>query len=135
MATEQQSSIPAQFEDILHTTALAHIATIGPQGEPQSSPVWFAWDGKYVRFSNLKSRQKFRNVVRDPHIALSLTDPANPLRYLEIRGVAHIEDDPDNAFINSMAKKYMDLDVYPWGQPGDERVVIVIEPQHTTHQG
>jgi PPOX class probable F420-dependent enzyme len=75
-------------------------------------------------------------VRRDPRIALSIVDPDNPFRYLEIRGVVErIDPDPNNAFINSMAKKYLGRDVYPWHQPGDERVVIVIRPEHTTQMG
>ncbi|MGI9596875.1 MAG: TIGR03618 family F420-dependent PPOX class oxidoreductase [Acidimicrobiales bacterium] len=92
-------------------------------------------DGKMM-FSLTKGRQKYRNLVADPAIALSATDPENPYRYLEIRGtVVRIDEDRENAFINSMAKKYMDQDVYPFHQPGDERVVIVVEPTHTTQIG
>lgn len=128
--------VPENYRDLLDSTALAHIATIGPQGEPQTSPVWFGWDGTNVRFSQTKTRQKYRNVQRDPHIALSIVDPANPYRYIEIRGtVTRIDDDADNAFINAMAKKYLDQDVYPFHQPGDERVVVVIEPEHTSQMG
>ncbi len=73
---------------------------------------------------------------REPRIALSIVDPANPFRYLEIRGkIARIDEDPDFAFINSMAKKYMGKDEYPFHQPGDVRVVLVIEPEHTTQMG
>lgn len=128
--------IPGEFLDLLSSTALAHIATIGPKGEPQSTPVWFGWDGMYLSFSQTKARQKYKNVLRDPRIALSIVDPANPYRYLEIRGkVVRIDEDADVAFINSMAKKYMGQDIYPWHRPGDERVVIVVEPEHTSHMG
>lgn len=98
--------------------------------------VWFGWDGEHLLFSQTTGRQKYRNVQRDARIALSLVDANNPYRYLEIRGaVERIDPDPDNAFINSMAKKYMDQDVYPWHQPGDERVVVVVHPEHTTQMG
>jgi hypothetical protein len=63
-------------------------------------------------------------------------DPANPYRYLEIRGsVVAIEEDPNLDFINAMAKKYLNQDKYPWHREGDERVVIVIEPERTTQMG
>ena len=128
--------IPKEYENLLYTTALAHIATIGPNGEPQSTPVWFDYDGTNIRFSQTKNRQKYRNLLRDPRIALSIVDPTNPYRYLEIRGkVAHIDEDPNLHFINSMAKKYLGKDTYPWHQPGDERVVVVVQPEHTTHMG
>jgi PPOX class probable F420-dependent enzyme len=130
------SVIPESHADLLQSHALAHVATVGPNGEPQNNPVWFDWDGEHLRFSQTTGRQKFRNVQREPRVALSLVDPENPYRYLEVRGtVEGIEPDPDNAFINSMAKKYLGEDVYPWSQPGEERVVIVIHPEHTTTMG
>jgi PPOX class probable F420-dependent enzyme len=128
--------IPSGYEDLLETKALADIATIGPNGEPQVNPVWFDWDGTHVRFSQTKTRQKYHNLQRDPRIALSIVDPANPYRYLEIRGkVVAVEEDPNLDFINAMAKKYLGQDKYPWHRPGDERVVIIIEPEHTTQMG
>lgn len=130
------SVIPEKYADLLNSTALVHVATIGPKGEPQNNPVWFGWDGTHVLISQTKGRQKYRNLQREPRVALSIVDPTNPFRYLEIRGkVARIDEDPDNKFINSMAKKYINQDVYPNHQPGDERVVVVIEPEHTTAMG
>ncbi len=126
--------IPKTHQDLLESTALAHVATIGPHGEPQNNPVWFGWDGENLLFSQTKGRQKYQNLQRDPRIALSIVDPKNPFRYLEIRGVVtSITDDGDNAFINSMAKKYMGLDVYTGA--GDDRVVVTVAPGHTTHMG
>jgi PPOX class probable F420-dependent enzyme len=130
------STIPANYADLLESKALADVATIGPHGEPQVNPVWFGWDGTYLSFSQTTTRQKYKNVQRDSRIALSIVDPQNPYRYLEIRGkVVRIDPDPDLAFINSMAKKYLGQDVYPWHRPGDERIVIVVEPEHTTQMG
>jgi PPOX class probable F420-dependent enzyme len=128
--------IPASHADLLDSTALAHAATIGPDGEPQNNPVWFGWDGEHIRFSQTKTRQKYKNVQRDGRVALSIVDPTNPYRYLEVRGtVERIDEDPDKAFINAMAQKYLNQEVYPWSQEGDERVVIVIRPEHTTTMG
>jgi PPOX class probable F420-dependent enzyme len=136
MTQSQQPTIPQAYEDLLQSTALAHVATIGPNGEPQNNPVWFDWDGEFLKFSNTKARQKYRNVNRDPRVAFSFVDPENPYRYLEVRGVVErIDEDPDLDFINSMAKKYLGMDKYPNHQPGDERVVIVVRPRHTTQMG
>ena len=129
-------AIPEQYTDLLESKALAHIATIGPKGEPQVTPVWFGWDGTHIRFSQTTTRQKYKNLQDDPRIALSIVDPANDYRYLEVRGrVVAVEPDPEIAFINSMAKKYLGVDTYPWHNPTDERVVIVVEPEHTTQLG
>ncbi|RCW40207.1 hypothetical protein DFQ14_11288 [Halopolyspora algeriensis] len=127
------SVIPQELEDILTKRSFGHVATIGPQGEPQSNPVWIDWDGEHLKFSQTTTRQKYRNLQREPRISVSVHDPEQPYRYLEVRGrVARIEDDPDNAFINRMAKKYMDADEYPYHQPGDHRVIVHVQPEHTT---
>lgn len=103
----------------------------GPRGEPQSSPVWFGWDGKYVMFSRTETRQKCRNIQREPRLAI--VDPENPLRYLEITGtIERIEEDPDLESINSMSKKCLGKVRYPNHRPGDERVVVFVSPEHTT---
>ena len=109
---------------------------MGPDDEIQSSPVWGGWDGEHFMFSLTRGRQKYENLVRNPTIAVSATDPDNPYRYLEIRGtVVRVDDDSSNAFIDSMAKKYMGVDEYPMHQPGDHRVVMVVMPTHTTKMG
>lgn len=128
--------VPSSHSDLLTKPVFWHIATIGPDGSVQSSPVWAEWDGTHMRFSLTRGRQKFRNLQANPTIALSAIDGENPYRYLELRGrVVDVEDDPSLDFINSMAKKYMDLDKYPYHQPGDQRVVMVIEVTHSSQMG
>lgn len=123
------SVIPEKYFDLLQSTTLVYVATIGPKGEPQNSPVWFGWDGSHILFSLTKGHQKYRNLQREPHIALAFAGLSDPFAYLEVRGeVVRIDEDTDNRFINSMAKKYLNQDVFPWHKPGDERVVIVVEP-------
>jgi PPOX class probable F420-dependent enzyme len=128
--------IPETHEDLLESTALANVATIGRSGEPQVNPVWFDWDGEHILFSQTIDRQKYKNVQREPRIALSIVDPANPYRYLEVRGtVARIDEDPEYAFINKMAQKYLNEEKYPWTQPGEQRVVIVVRPDRASKMG
>ena len=111
-------------------------ATIGPDGAPQVNPVWFGWDGTLVSFSQTKTRQKLKNLQRDNRISLSIVDPINPYRYIEIRGkVVEFIEDTEKAFIDSMAKKYLGEDKYPWSQPGDERVIVVVEPERALTMG
>lgn len=132
----ENNQIPEGYKDLLGTNALIHVATLGPDGEPQSNPVWFDWDGEYIKFSQTKTRQKYKNVGRDPRIAVSIVDPENPYRYLEVRGeVTEIEEDADMEFINAMAKKYLGMDEYPNHQPGDERIILYLRPDHTTQMG
>ena len=127
--------IPASHVDILEAKCFAHVATLRPDGMISNHPVCLVWDGRHVRFSFTKSRKKYRNLLADDRVALSVPDPQNIWRYIEIRGRVTLEDDADRRFIDSIAKKYMGQDEYPYHQPGDERVVMVIEPQHTTQMG
>jgi PPOX class probable F420-dependent enzyme len=129
------SIIPESHLDILQSTTLAHVATVGPKGEPQVSPVWFVWDGAHILFSMNKIRQKYRNLVREPRIALSLVDPANPYRSIEIRGKVRIDKDVNYHFVNSVVTKkytnqeYNDQNPNPNLEPGEERVVVAVEPE------
>ncbi len=130
------TSIPPTHEDLLHSSALANVATIRPDGSPQNNPVWFDWDGTHLRFSLTTGRQKYRNLQHDPKVAVALVDPQNPYRYLEVRGVAEeIVVDEGNAFIDSMAQKYIDQPVYPWHQAGDQRVVVKVRPERISTMG
>lgn len=130
--------IPDKYADLLtwETKSLAHVATVGPRGEPHSSPVWFEWDGENIKFSLTTGRQKYRNLNRDKRISISIVDPENAYRYVEVRGeLDDVVPDPDIDFISRMAKKYIDKDRYPWHREGDERVVMVIRPVKVSGMG
>lgn len=82
------------------------------------------------------TRQKNRNLQRDKRIAMSISDPEDPYRYIEIRGeLVEIEPDPNIDFISRMAKKYIDRDRYPWHKEGDERIVMNIRPTKISGMG
>ncbi len=128
--------IPESHRDILDETGIAHLGSLGPDGEPQSHPVWYDFQDGQLRISTTKDRQKYRNVTRDPRVSASITDPDDPYRYLEIRGtVASIEDDPDKKFIDFLAGRYLGEDEYPNKLPDAERVIISIEPEHAATMG
>lgn len=133
MATKE---VPESHVDLLEKAGFAHIATLGPKGEPQVSPVWYDWDGSHVLISHTKERQKYPNVKREPRVALSICDPENPYRYLEIRGpVEEIKDDPEKTLIHKLAKKYMGKDQYPYDTEKDNRVIFKIKPEHVNAMG
>lgn len=118
--------------DLLDSPIVAHLATTRADGSLQSNPVWFEWDGRSIKISQTRARQKMRNLEHDPHVALSITDPANPYRYLEVRGVMEVvEADVDREFIDHLAERYMRQRPYPYHQPEDERVIVHIDrPTH-----
>jgi PPOX class probable F420-dependent enzyme len=118
--------IPASHRDLLDTQ-VATLGTVGPDGRPQLSEVWFLADGDTVRLSLNTSRQKTKNLRANPAANLFLLDLAVPYRYLELRGDAEIAPDDDHAFANRVGAKYQaDLSVHD--KPGDERVVVTIHP-------
>lgn len=128
--------IPQSHRDLLDAKGFAHLASIGPDGAPQSHPVWYDWQNGRLLISTTTDRQKYRNVERDPHVAVSILDPEMPYRYLEIRGeVAEISPDEEKKFIDHLASKYLEEDEYPDKQPDADRVVIAIEAEHSTSMG
>jgi PPOX class probable F420-dependent enzyme len=118
--------IPASHRDLLDGQ-FATLGTVGPDGRPQLSEVWFLADGDTVSLSLNSSRQKTKNLRANPAVSLFLLDLAVPYRYLELRGEAEIIPDDDYAFANRVGEKYhADLSLHD--KPGDERVVVTIRP-------
>jgi hypothetical protein len=130
------AGIPEKYRDLFNKRAFASLSTLMPDGRPQVTPVWCDLEGGLVLFNSAKGRQKDKNVRRDPRVALAIIDPDNPYRYLEIRGrVVEITEEGAQAHIDKMAKKYLDADKYPYGQPGEVRVLYKVQPEHTTMMG
>jgi PPOX class probable F420-dependent enzyme len=123
------AEIPAKFRDLLGKKAFAHLATVMPDGRPQVSPVWFDFESGRLRINSAKGRLKDKNMRRDSRVALSIQDPDNAYRYIEIRGkVVEITENGADAHIDALAKKYLGLETYPNRQPGEVRVIYRIEP-------
>ena len=126
--------IPAGFVDLFEKKSLAHLATLMPDGTPQVTPVWVEYDGRHVVVNSARGRQKDRNMRANAAVALSICDPDNPYRYLEVRGrVVEITEQGADAVIDRLAKKYLGKDRYPFRAPGEVRVTYRIEPTRTTH--
>lgn len=127
------TNIPSEYRDLLDRPLMAHLATVRPDGQPQCNPMWFSYDGEYLRFTNTSVRQKYRNIEADPRVAISITDPDNEYRYLEVRGrVVRIEADPEAKFFLELAKRYGK----DFGKPDDaaHRVIYVVEPTATSRK-
>jgi len=125
-------TIPATHLDIFDTNCMGYVATMRPDGRMSVTPVSVMWDGAHLRFSTVKSRRKYRNLQLDDRVTICIQHPDNPVRYVEIRGRARFEDDSNRAFIDSIARKYMGVDRYPYDRPGDERVTVRIEVEHVS---
>lgn len=124
------TTIPEQYQDLFTKKAFAHLATVGADGKPQVTPVWVDYDGTHVRFNSAKGRVKVRNLARDPRVALSILDPDNPYRYVQVRGrVVETTEKGADAHIDALAKKYLGQDKYPFRRPGEVRVLYKVLPE------
>lgn len=131
------AEIPEKYRDLMQNNkAYANLATVMPDGSPQVTPVWFDHDGQHVRVNTAKGRVKARNMHQGSKVALSIMDPDNAYRYVQVRGTVSREtEDGAEAHIDSLAKKYLGKDKYPFGQPGEQRVMYEITPDSVEGMG
>ncbi|HKC28776.1 MAG TPA: PPOX class F420-dependent oxidoreductase [Jatrophihabitans sp.] len=122
------TSIPASHRDLLDAQ-VATFATIGADEHPHLTELWFLAEDGVVRLSLNSSRQKVKNLRRNPACSLLILDLANPYRYVEIRGDAQLEPDPDYAFAERLGAKY-GADLRSMDEPGETRVVVTVHPTH-----
>lgn len=126
-----EDTIPKKYQDLFQKRAFAHLATLMPDGSPQVTPVWVDYDGEFVLVNSARGRQKDRNMKRDGRVALSILDPDDPYRYLQVRGhVVEITEECADSHIDKMAKKYLGKDKYPNRRPGDVRLIYKIKPEN-----
>jgi len=125
--------MPAKISEgirkLLEAPNLANLATLMPDGSPQVTPVWVDFDGTHILVNTAEARQKFRNVRRDPRVAVSVFNHQSPYSYATVRGrVVEITHEGADEHIDRLAKKYLGRDTYPFRQPGERRVIFKIEP-------
>ncbi len=109
---------------------LVFIATIMRDGSPQLSPVWADFKDEYVLVNTAEGRIKHKNVLRDPRVAISVVNQNNPLDMTTIRGkVIDIIPDYEYEHANKLTKKYMGIEIYPFKQPGEKRIIFKILPE------
>jgi len=130
-------TVPDGFKDLLTAKkAFANLATINADGTPQVTPVWFDWDGRHLRINSAKGRVKDKNLRRTPSVALSIQDPDNPYRYVQIKGrVTSVTETGADAHIDALAKKYLGQDRYPYRKADEVRVTYVIAPDRVQTMG
>ena len=130
------AAIPDSFSDLLQKRTFAHLSTLMKDGSPHSSAVWVDVEGDNVVVNSAEGRLKDRNIRRDARVAISAVDPDNPYRSLNLRGrVIKITDEDADAHIDRMAKKYMDVDAYPFRSPDEKRLKYYIELDRVATMG
>lgn len=130
------ATIPEGYRDLLEGPVTVSLATILPDGQPQVTPVWCDFHDGQIRVNTAEGRQKHKDMVARPQVTVMALDPANPYRYLEVRGaVARITDEGAADHIDALAKLYMGADRYPFHNPAETRVICYIEPRKVYAQG
>jgi len=124
-----RGQIPATYRGVLEKRSIGHIATVGPEGWPHSSPVWVDnEDGEAVLVNTLRGRRKERNLRENSRAVISIVDPEDPYRYLTVRGRATLTEDGAGEHVDQLARKYLDVDAYPHHDEEPEPRVIVRIP-------
>ena len=125
------ATIPDAFRDLLEQKkAFANLATVMADGSPQVTPVWFDYSAGLIRVNTARGRVKARTLKQGAPVALSIMDPDNAYRYMQIRGkVANVTETGADGHIDALAKKYLGKDAYPFRQPGEQRVMVSITPE------
>ncbi len=128
------SVIPGDYASLLERPLYGHLGTIRPDDTVQVNPMWFEFDGEHLRFTHTTKRAKFRNLEHNPAMSLSIIDPDNQFRYLELRGkLVDVEPDPTGAFYVRLGRRYGNQGQQPPPDSAD-RVVLVMSIEKTTKQ-
>jgi PPOX class probable F420-dependent enzyme len=125
-------TIPESHQDLLteEKKAFLYLATLMKDGSPQVTPVWFNTDGDHILINSAQGRLKDKNMRARPSVAVVIADPADPYRYLQIRGrVVEIILAGADEHIDSLAFKYMGAPTYPYRREGEQRVIYKILPE------
>ena len=113
--------------DLLDGRNFATVATLNPDGGPQTSVVWILREGGTVAFSTTAGRRKARNLARDPRVSVSVFDTGNPYHSVEIRGTAELVEDTGKSLPKALSRKYLGEDPPP--EPGEViRLIVRVTP-------
>ena len=127
------ATIPESHPDLL-TPATVALSTANADGSIQTTAVWVLLDDGVLRMSLATNRQKYRNLLRDPHATVFSLDPTNPFRFIEVRAAVTIEPDTDKSFVRKVFTAY---DTDPESMPGlldEERVIVTFDLQRVNAQ-
>lgn len=127
--------IPAAYRDLLGAPVTVSLGTLMPDGHPQVTPMWCDHDGTHVLINTAAGRRKHLNMRDRPRVTIMGLDPANPFRYIEVRGVVTaITDQGADAHREKLTREYMGRSATPL-PPGEVRLICVIEPRRVLTHG
>jgi PPOX class probable F420-dependent enzyme len=115
---------------LVEEPSYAQIATLNPDGSPHLTEVWVDTDGSHLLVNVADTRQKTKNVRRDPRVAVQVIDPTNAWRLITVTGrVVEITAEGADEHIDKLAKKYLGQERYPWRNPAEQRLILKILPE------
>jgi PPOX class probable F420-dependent enzyme len=123
----RMTTFPDSHKDLLDQPVAA-LTTVDAKGYPQTTLIWFVYDEGEIRISLNATRLKTKNLLRNPKVSLLIGDPTSPMRYLDVRGDAKPSPDPGLAFAHGPLKEKYDTDVSTRDKPGEERILVTLEP-------
>jgi PPOX class probable F420-dependent enzyme len=133
---ETMAKLSEAQADLFRGKNWANVVTLRADGTPHATPVWIDTDGEHVIFNTAIGRAKERHLRRDPRIAVVVLPAENQQAgYVSVNGTAELTEDGAVEHINKLAKKYLDLDKYPYLQPGERRVIVTVTPEQVDAQG
>ena len=129
------ATLTKRDREIFEGKNFAHLVTLMPDGSPHASPVWIDIEGDTILVNAAEGRVKTKNIRRDPRVAISILDSDHPYGgVVLVRGtVKEVTHDGADDHIDKLARKYTNRERYPWRQPGEQRVLFKIEPEHVVH--
>jgi len=130
-----QAIITPEIEELLKGKNFASFSTLMKDGSPQNSLTWIDYDGTNILINTAKGRLKTNNALRDPRIAIVVTEEGNPYNSVNIRGKVVEQDTTNEAdeHIDKLAKRYFGVDKYPRQSPDEERIILKIKPEKVFH--
>ncbi len=130
------AKIEGPAEQLLRGKNFCNVATLRPDGSIHAAPVWVDLQDGLPTLNTAEGRVWPRNLERDPRVTLTVQNMDNPYEYLTIRGrVTERTHEGADAHIDALAMKYLGQDTYPYRQPGEQRVIIRIEPEYVHTYG
>ena len=128
--------LPEDLRALLRQPSLCYVATSMADGSPQVTQTWVDTDGKHVLINSVQGHVKVKNRARDPRVAVAISDPRTPSRYVQVRGrVVDITTEGAVAHIERLAQRYLGRP-YPWYGGRDQvRVILTIAPETISHMG
>ena len=111
------------------------VTTLREDGSPHATIVWVDVEGDKVSFNTALGRAKPKHLKHDPRASVLMVDPNNSYKWVAVSGPAELTEEGADAQIDKLAKKYLGKDEYPWRNPEETRVKVLIEPQKVDVSG